>query len=295
MKTTVHHPINKAIIDRENQAVVEYNILKHVYARFQQVENCSVPRPLIVVPDIETYVMDFVEGRRLLEEHRYARYFSSRKGFDSLRRYYFYCGKWLKHFQEFTGIRTAASEALVRLLERCDHRLGLIEESQDPRCPPGLRGIVMQFLDQQLLQLSGEQVTISGRHGDFGPWNILVGSSGITVLDFFGYAVDPIPVDVLKMLISFEYRKRSLACSARRFRAIRESFLDGFGLLPAIPEPVLMICETMHRVCSVWGCLSNSGGAYDRRLETWLNLKFNLKWLSDIRRRKSLWPARNNP
>ena len=81
MKTVVHHPLTKATTQSENQAVVEFNILSKVYPQFQKVENCSVPRPIVVIPEIETYVMEFVEGLELAHEFRYLRHFSSEKKF----------------------------------------------------------------------------------------------------------------------------------------------------------------------------------------------------------------------
>jgi len=295
MKTTRHHPHNKAITEKKNQAVVEFDILRYLYPLFQRLEGCSVPRPIVVVPDMESYVMDFVEGHFLLEEHRHARYFSSRKGFDMLLQHYFYCGKWLRHFQEFTGVRTAGPEALAGILQRCEHRLRLIEESGDSRCPKGLRLTVTVLLDKQLSQLSGKAVLISGRHSDFGPWNILVGPRGITVLDFLGYQDDPIAVDLLKMLMNFENQKRYLANSVRRITLLQKSFLEGFGLLPSVPEPVLVICETLHRVCSVWACVSTKGEPLRRRIEWHLCLKSNLEWLTNGGTRKLLWPGCGRP
>jgi hypothetical protein len=90
---------------------------------FQKVERCLIPRPILVVPEIEAYVMEFIEGHILLNNHRYTRYLSSQDGFDKLRKAYFYSGKWLKHFQEFTGIRTSDSNSLIEVINKCDHRL----------------------------------------------------------------------------------------------------------------------------------------------------------------------------
>ena len=76
-KTIIHHPINKTITEGENQAVNEYTILKELYPRFQEIKKCSVPRPVLLIQELETYIMEFVEGMSLAEEFRYARFFFS--------------------------------------------------------------------------------------------------------------------------------------------------------------------------------------------------------------------------
>ena len=38
----------------------------------------------------------------------------------------------------------------------------------------------------------------TGNHTDFGPWNTLVGSEGVTVIDFFGSREGPIPLEYLE-------------------------------------------------------------------------------------------------
>ncbi|MCK5245044.1 MAG: hypothetical protein KAJ90_07215, partial [Desulfobacterales bacterium] len=149
MKTTVHHPVNRAITERENQAVVEYNILKLLYPKFETVAGCSVPRPLLVLPEIETYVMEFVEGKLLMDEFKFTRLLSAQTRFRVLKKHINHCGQWLKYFQEFTEIHTADFRALNGVIERAEHRLKLIEESGDPRCPKNLRNKVIKFLNEQ--------------------------------------------------------------------------------------------------------------------------------------------------
>jgi hypothetical protein len=280
--------MNKAVTDKENQAVVEYNILKKVYPKFKQVEKCSVPRPILVIPEVETYIMDFEEGRPLVDEHRYLRYFSSKKEFNKLRDYYVCCGKWLRHFQEFTGFRTSSAEAFSGIIDRCDFRLKMIEESGNPLWPLGLRSRIMDFIDEQISELSDERVIVCGRHGDFGPWNILAGPNGISVIDFLGFRDEPLPVDLLQVLVFLEDEKCSLTCSGRRTKILESSFLEGYGGLPDVPFPVLAVCETMQRVYRVWGAVSYPERLLHHRLEANLHVKKHLKWLTNDKEVKSL-------
>ncbi len=293
MKTVNHHPFNKAITDRENQAVVEYNILKSLYPKFEKIERCSIPKPVLVCSEIETLLTEFVEGNLLLDQLGYARYFSSREGFQRLKENYYDCGRWLKYLKEFTGVRESGSEALSGIMERIEDRLRLIEELHDPRCPKDLGIKVTRLFKEQVSRLSGEELLVSGRHSDFGPWNMMVGPRGITVFDFLGYREDLFPVDIIKMLMNFEDERMYLAYSRNRIEDLRSSFLEGLGTLPDIQKPVLIICETLYRVASVFACLASKGERIHRRIEKWLCLKNNLQWLRNQPQEKLLWPFVN--
>ena len=143
-KRIVHHPENKAVSERENQAVVEFNLLQRLYPKFQQVAGCSVCRPVVVLPVLETVVLEFVEGNLLADELGRARYLSSRAGFAHLQGLFRQCGRWLSHFQQFTKAQPFGPEIVDGILQRCDFRLGLIEAAHDPRCPDQLRSRVMR-------------------------------------------------------------------------------------------------------------------------------------------------------
>ena len=291
-KTVVSHPENLAITESTNQAVIEYEILDALFNRFREVEKCSVPRPLVVIPELETYVMEFVDAAVLAGELRYARYFAAREGFDRLGEHYYHCGRWLRHFQEFTGSRRAGPQILDTVSERCADRLRLIEQAGDPRWPVALGRRITQFLREQQACLSGEEVLVAGRHGDFGPWNVLVGPNGVTVLDFLGYQEDVVAIDLLSMLVLLENERRCLTASGARLAAVRDRFLEGFGPLPAVQRPVLFICESFHRISTVWGCISQPGDDMHRRIERGRSLKDNRDWLIQLGKRKLLWPER---
>jgi len=291
MKTINHHPINKDVIDRENQAVVEYNILRNLYPKFQKIENCSVPQPILVVPEIETYLMGYVDGDLLINELRWDRHLSSQKKFKELQGHFYNSGRWLRYFQEFTGLSDVSSGALNSVIERAESRLRLIEELNYPRCPKNLLREVRTFLYDQLNKLSGEKILVSGRHSDFHPLNILIGQNGVTVIDFMGYQEDCIAVDVLKMMVHLEDEKRSLTASSRRVKALQDKFLEGYGKAPVVPMPALLICEAMQRIVSLWGNISTPSKLFHHYLEANLRIKAHLDWLIDEKKRRLLWPS----
>jgi hypothetical protein len=290
-KTTVYHCDNQLIIDRENQAVVEFTILQQLWHKFQGIDKCSVPRPVLVLPQLETYIMEFVEGYSLADELRYVRHFASRKGFHSLEESYYHVGRWLKHFQDCTQGQAPVAVAFQAPLERCEHRLKILEAAADPRYPKDLRSRVQKLLDEWLAQLAGEPVLIAGCHGDFGSWNILTGPEGIHVIDFMGYQKSPIAVDVLGFLLELEKQERCLTSSRRRIAVLRKSFLDGYGVVPQIPRAAALLCEAMHRVYYAYGPLRVVEKWPHRRIEQRRSFTVNLEWLLDECKRKSAWPG----
>jgi hypothetical protein len=278
LKKTIHHPANKNITERQNQAVVEFEILSQLYPKFKSVPRCNVPRPILVIPEQEAYVMDFVEGRLLGDLFASAKYLATRKAFDELKEYYYLSGVWLKKLQEFTGIRRADMAAFSNTLERCELRLKLIDEANDQRCSPDITNRIRTFISEQLALVNYEDILITGRHGDFGSWNIMAGPEGITVFDFLGYQEDLLPIDLYKMLMNFEIEKTYLFFSKKRIEVLKKSFLHGYGEIPNIACPILNICETLHRVCNIYAIVIAKNGNILRLAENVKALNANLSW-----------------
>lgn len=283
-KKTVHHPANISITSRQNQAVVEFNILSELYPKYQTVANCSVPKPVLVVPEDEVFVMEFVEGKLLMEEFVAARYFSSQDSFHKLKQSYYQCGMWLKYFQKFTGVHQSGKEVINCTLERCDDKLKIIERSGDPRCPIGFRNRVNQLLLEQV-SLVGDNLLVAGRHGDFGNWNVITGNNMTTVFDFLGYKLDLLPIDLIKMIINLEGEKSFLFYSSKRIDELKVSFLEGYGQMPNVPKPIFIICELLHRVCSVCSCIENKPESIKRFIEQNICIDNHLKWILDSNRK----------
>lgn len=292
MKTINHHPINKSINDCENQAVVEYNILKDLYPKFQKIEKCSVPRPILVIPGIETYVMEFVEGELLIDKLRWDRYLSSQKKFIELQDYFYNSGRWLRYFQEFTRVREADPKVLDLVMVRAEDRLRLIEKSGHPSCRKNALDAIRVFLKDQLKKLSGTKIPVCGRHSDFHPLNILAGQNGVTVIDFMGYHNDCVAVDVLKMMVHLEDEKKSFTASSHRVENLKEKFLEGYGRAPFVPIPALLICEAMQRIVSIWGDISTAKRHFHHYLEANFRVRNHVSWLISEERKALLWPSK---
>lgn len=283
-KTTAPHAENRPVNEEANQAVVEFNILSTLYPRFAEFEATSIPEPVLVLPELNTYVMNYVSGEPLANLLRHDRWFASRKEFSRLELHFRRAGLWLKRFQELTGHRAGGPEVLAGIRERCDFRLTLIESFRDPRISADLRKKVLRFLNEQERRLGNTPVGLTGRHVDFGPWNVLARPDGVTVLDFFGYRDDPPVMDLLSMLIALDREKKCLTANRLRVQSLQDSFLAGYGLLPRIQEPLWLMCESLQRICGVHDALNQNHGYLLRRLERHRSLRSNLRWLAGDRR-----------
>ena len=279
-KKVVHHEINKHITSSQNQAVVEFNILRDLYPHFVDIPSCSVPRPILVDSAIEAYVMEYVPGDLLVDLFKFCRYFAPQSEMKKIIEVWRNCGQWLKKFQEFTGIyATDDQEFIDGVIARAQQRLSLINNLNDSRVPEDFMDVVSKSLYRQLERLGGQRILVSGRHGDFIPLNMIVNKEGITVIDFLGYRHEPIAVDVLKVLVCLYDEMRSVTASSHRVELLTEAFLDGYGPLPSQPYPLLYLCECMQRIVSLWGNLCKKSSLLHHRIEVSSRVKSHVDWL----------------
>ena len=298
LKRITKNPLNAEIFVTEpDQAVVEHKILTRLYENFSAVDGCFVPRPIAVLPELDAHVMEYVDGHDLDQDLRSVHYFSRQVEFRKLQDHLFLCGRWLRHFQQFTGIQHADPSILDRILAHCDHRLQVIEESGDRRCPKDFRRKATEFIEDKVRKLSDTKILATGCHSDFGPWNTLAGPQGVTVIDFFGYRQAPLPVDVLSMLVFLNCLRYGIANSESRIRRLRERFLAGLGPLPDVPQPLVLLCETQQRIMQIAiAVLARSGEGHMRPIrwpESWeqsRSLSANIKWFQMRQQKSSLWP-----
>jgi hypothetical protein len=297
LKQIVKNPLNASVFEGSERSAVEYDILSQLSPKFAGIERCSVPLPIIVLPEIDAFLMEYVEGYDLVNDLRFIHYLSSRSLFRKLQDNMHDCGRWLRHFQKFTGTRFAGKSALDTILVRCNDRLSMIEESRDQRCPRDFRKIATGYIEKQLSQLDNTEILVTGRHGDFGPWNTMATPNGVTVIDFFNYREDAFPVDILGMLVYLESISHGIANSSHRIQILQNCFLAGLGSLPEVPQPLALLCEAQQRIIKIDGAvLATSGVGLIRTIrwtESWENsrsLSANVKWFQSHPQQSSIWP-----
>lgn len=298
LKQIIQHPLNDFIVDEEpDQALVEYNLLTQLYSKFVEVERCSVPRPIVALPEIDAFIMEHVEGHELVDDLKYVHYLANRSRFRRLQDDFYDCGRWLRHFQQFVGLRRAGVSALDNVLVRANVRLRVIEESRDQRCPREFRKVAENYIEKQVDQLANTEILVTGRHGDLGPWNTLTGAGGITVLDFFGYREDPLPADIVGVLVYLKNISHNIANSTSRIQTLQDRFLAGLGPIPEVPPPLVLLCEAMQRIRSIAGSVIIRTGTASVesiglpvRWERFRSLRANVNWFLTPPKESALWP-----
>lgn len=277
-KKVIHHPANISVTQEKNQAVVEYELLTKLHPLYQQVPRCSVPQPILVVPKQEMYIMSFVEGEILADRLRFARLLASTRGFRELCQSYFNCGKWLRHFQESTGIKRSMTGSFESVLNRCKERLRFLKQSAQGRVQSGFCAAIDRWLVEKVRALKGHSVEVAGRHGDFGPWNVIAGRNGITVIDFLGYKEEPLFIDVAHWLMTISDEEVGLFTSTSKLSALRRQFLIGYAHEIDFGSPAFMICEAVQRIISMIGCVVHPAKRLHHRIEAQRRLKRHIRW-----------------
>lgn len=293
-KKPLPHDDIKNIVETSNQAAVEFGILKDLYPRYCGVEGCSVPRPFLLLEEEEVLVMERAGGQDLNYACRGARFFSGGKTFSLVKEAYRNCGKWLHHLQSFTGVSYESSDALDTLGEKLRFRTRRLSGCGLPGAGVRLEMELLSVFENTLSRLKkeGAKVPVSGRHGDFGGWNVLVDGTGVTVIDFLGYERDVAALDFVKFLLSTSEKEHRLLYPRRRIGELVESFIEGYGEPPKTHAEVFFLCELYYRTAAVTGLLEQKHSRIDRKIDGAAILKSHLEWLKDAAGRGFTWETR---
>ena len=122
-------------------------------------------------------------------------------------------------------------------------------------------------------------------HGIFWQENV-----GLLCWTSIGFQQDPLPVDLLKILVDLRRRETYLSSSKHRFAVLKDRFLEGFGTLPRIPSALALLCEVMHRISSLAGYIDSKQSWLRRCLLPKRWYQSNVKWLLLDSEKSMLWP-----
>ena len=289
-KKIVHPPINRAVTQRSNQAMVEFGVLSNLWKAFERIPDLTVPKPILILPEHEAYVMEYVEGDMLVNCFRCVRHLQPRRSFHRLVRHYHQVGEWLRYFQSFTRFGYKGREGVAEVLERCSLVIDRISKQKDGRIPPDFAPRIMARLEQLGALIAPDEVPCCGWNHDFGPWNMIVDKERLAVIDFLGYSIGPVAMDPIKVLISLHDESLYFTNSKHRILKLRESFLAGYAPVAEVPSEVALLCEALCRLSSVIACLEAKNERLDRRIARRLIMKKHVRWLYDGAISDSIWP-----
>ena len=238
----------------------------------------AVPRPRLILPRLQTVVLDFVAGPSLEPSMAALRYTAGRRAGLRLERQFWQLGRWLHHYQGGAPPQWGGPDALQSVLQHCDHRLRIVQRTGHPGLPADLYSRVWRRLENWQRALA-EPVPVGPCHGDFGPWNVLVTDSQLTVLDFCASRQDCLWVDPLGVLVYLESQRHAPSFSHRRIRRLQEVFLRGYACAANPPVPLVAICESLHRICRLQDGLQHPAPSIVDRYQRRRVMRDNLQQL----------------
>lgn len=116
----------------------------------------------------------------------------------------------------------------VELLEYVDIRLQRLVEGEAPFSESN-RKQVLKFLENAIAQVPGGQCGQCGCHGDYAPFNVLVGPAGVTVMDFATFKSGSLYNDVAYFHHRVEGYLHKPSFNIEAIRRVQNAFLAGYN------------------------------------------------------------------
>ncbi len=256
-KRVIHHTCNAIYGGPAELLRSEYNALEEAREYFDTRHNYSVPRPRLLLPDLDLLIMDFVPGESLEPSLAALKFTARRDSWRTLVRQFWKLGRWLHYYQQSGPRESAGIEALDSVIQHCDHRLQIVEATRHRWLPAQFRSRVLRRIEAWTKRLT-EPVLRTRCHGDFGPWNALVHGLELTILDFSVARQDCAAIDPLGVLVYLEAQRHAPSFSGRRVRQLQQIFLRGYACAEVVPIPVIAVCEALQRICRLQDCLCSA-------------------------------------
>ena len=201
----------------------DFNALTYLWSVFSQVSTrLAVPRPVAVAPNHAALLMEKCPGVGLARAKRWSRF--RRKSSGSLADWFEACGEWLAIFHLATKSDGDPSQTFSRMerdfytdLDLCGQR-GLDAD---------LVLAATRRFEAEKSQAFDGRFGLVGRHCDFAPYNVLVSSDRVSVIDFEGLQQGLVYEDLCYFLGMHEltppyHLSRSMTA------ALRKDFLRGY-------------------------------------------------------------------
>ena len=206
----------------------EYQILSFLYDRFSSLQHINVVKPLTFLANESILVTEDFTGDKLnalIIDN--VRWLPSAAKLKRLTNYSFLCGKWLRHFQEFTRQDETVTFNNDDYIEKLEKR---IQRATKSVLEPLLAEQVLEFIHSTLISTESLQFQSVGHHSDFTPWNILAYNDKIRVLDLDRFSYRCKYDDLTMFLCCLEAEKAIVGMLPRTIDILTESFLQGYDI-----------------------------------------------------------------
>lgn len=203
----------------------EFKTLKSLYEAFKGYSRYSVVRPLAFFPEHSVFISEEADGE-LLSDYikRDARFFSGRQKFKRLKEYCFSSGEWLRILHMLTSRNQ-------KKLSELDMFMHILRDSRNWD-KLGISSIVKNqiilYFEQKLSILGDELVPMSGQHGDFMPYNILISPNKIVVYDFPYYNNNTVYFDIARFCSTLLTYPKNPIYTFNNMKKLIYRFIDGY-------------------------------------------------------------------
>ena len=204
----------------------EYHVLSHLYDRFSPLKKMNVIKPLAFLSEEPVLVTENFPGEKLdaliLAN---LRFFPTTTKLTTLTNHTFLCGKWLKHFHDFT-----TRDELITL-ERDSyiaHLNDILKFNGKYQVNEILRQRVYDFIDKTFYRLHQQQLELVGYHSDFTPWNVLIKNDELRVLDFDRFSHRCKYEDLTLFICCLDTIKSVVGIFPNTIDTLKDAFLEGY-------------------------------------------------------------------
>lgn len=254
----------------------EYEAQTHAWHELRGQRALSVAEPMAVDAENSLIMMKRVKGRSLESYLATLRYGSSNRQWKKACELFQRLGEWLRHLQSSPRfpnsesmsdeLHLSVAQAADRLWRLTQPRLTRLVAQAEARLPSSFAASIEGRWQDVCNQIESRAGVVAC-HGDFGPWNVLIGDDDtLCVLDFFCARNDLASVDAANILTYLETQAVCLTFSRRRLEGLALAFLRGYGKLTR-RSAITELGFIHQRVCRLQDAVEAQPRSWHRQYE----------------------------
>jgi hypothetical protein len=261
------------------RVVNEFEAALRVYRGFEHQAGIVALRPLGCVPEQLALVTAEVHGEplsHLLE--RDAAWSAAPARLDALRAALSKAGAWLGRFQKLQATTNIVDRE--RLVEYLDIRLTRLVRQPKARFSEADRTLVLRYAEAKGRLVPDSELREVWTHSDFGPSNVLVNGSTVTVIDFAMAHGGTIFNDIARMYTQLEWFSAKPKFRPATIRALQQALLAGFDPHLTEERPLFELMVLQHRINHYLGSVERGDGVLSR-IYNWHLARRDRAWVRD--------------
>lgn len=229
----------EVIAKTSDNALSEFHALSTVWPRFEKHSRFRVPKPLELLPDLNSVVMEVAYGNSLLS--LLPRFIWTTTNLENAERYCRDAGEWLYFYHNVDRSKSERKSI-------CEETLvsGLSETLGDLR-NEGFSNQICAYMETEIIPKAEnalrEPLPVSIIHGDYKLDNILIGDSTITVLDLSGVTMGASDRDVAAFLVSLLLLKLTRRVPHAIIERLSSAFMSAYYREELPPLKVLAFLQ----------------------------------------------------